>query len=353
MSNGYRAVNWTPFKRRFDTWMLAVMAVYLLAFVAGSTLVLPPDQSFTPMQVLIRATGSLAFLQLSFLLCIGPLARLTPRFIPFLYNRRHLGVATFIVALVHGVLVTVWYHGFGVLDPLVSLWVSNPRYDSFNGFPFETLGMVALLLLFTLAATSHDFWNANLGPGLWKALHMLVYPAYALIVGHLALGALQGAGASSQAPPVVPVVAVVAAVLLLQLAAAWRASGPDVAVASAGDWLPVGLAEDIPEKRARIVEPAGAERIAVFRYDGRVAAVSNVCRHQAGPLGEGRVIDGCITCPWHGYQYRPEDGCSPPPFTEAVATYRTRVVKGMVWVHPVPLPPGTPVAPSHVDGSSA
>jgi nitrite reductase/ring-hydroxylating ferredoxin subunit len=137
----------------------------------------------------------------------------------------------------------------------------------------------------------------------------------------------------------------------LQLWAAWRASQADVQAPAGPDWLQVGPALDIPHNRAHVVEPLGAERIAVFRYDGQVAAVSNVCRHQGGPLGEGRVIDGCITCPWHGYQYRPEDGCSPPPFTERITTYRTRVVQGVVWVHPVPLPPGTVVAPSRIDGA--
>jgi methionine sulfoxide reductase heme-binding subunit len=113
----------------------------------------------------------------------------------------------------------------------------------------------------------------------------------------------------------------------------------------------VGPAFDIPDTRAHVVEPLGGERIAVFRYDGQVAAVSNVCRHQGGPLGEGRVLDGCITCPWHGYQYRPEDGCSPAPFSERVTTYRTRVIQGVVWVHPTPLPAGTAVAPSRIEAA--
>ena len=349
MSSSYRAVNWTPFKQRFDAWMLGGMAVYLLAFVLGSSVVLPPGESFTPVQILIRASGSLAMLQLTFLLCVGPLARLTPRFKPFLYNRRHLGVATFVVALVHAVLVTVWYHGFGVINPLLSLLVSNPRYEALGGFPFESLGLLALVMLFLLAATSHDFWNSNLGPGLWKALHMLVYPAYALLVAHVVLGALQ-----SQTHPALAalVVASVVAVVGLQVVAALAASAPQQHAAAGADWLRVGKPDDIPEKRAIVIEPAGAERIAVFRYDGQVAAVSNVCRHQAGPLGEGQVIDGCIVCPWHGYQYRPEDGCSPPPFTEAIATYRTRIVKGVIWVHPVALPPGTPVAPSRIEPAS-
>ena len=338
MSQAYRAVNWTPFKLRFDAWMLAGMAVYLIAFTLGSMGLLPADQRFTPLQVMIRATGSLAFLQLSFLLCIGPLARLTPRFKPFLYNRRHLGVATFLVAGVHGVLVTVWYHGFGELNPLLSLLISNPRYDSLLGFPFESLGMAALLLLFLLAATSHDFWNSNLGPALWKAIHLLVYPAYALLVGHVVLGGLQ-----FETHPALAILfgAGVALVAGLQVLAAVTASGPGLRSAAGSDWLRVGRVDEIALNHALVIEPAGAERIAVFRYDDKVAAVSNVCRHQAGPLGEGRVIDGCITCPWHGYQYRPEDGCSPPPYTERIATYRTRIDKGVIWVHPVALPPGT------------
>jgi nitrite reductase/ring-hydroxylating ferredoxin subunit len=83
----------------------------------------------------------------------------------------------------------------------------------------------------------------------------------------------------------------------------------------------------------------------VFRDGDKFSAVANLCAHQNGPLGEGRIIDGCIVCPWHGYQYRPDDGCSPPPFTERVATYRLRVSDGIVFVDPAPNPPGTRVEP--------
>ena len=56
-----------------------------------------------------------------------------------------------------------------------------------------------------------------------------------------------------------------------------------------------------------------------------------------GPLGEGRIIDGCVTCPWHGYQYRPEDGAAPAPFTERVPTFRLRLVGGRILLDPRPL----------------
>lgn len=346
MSHGYRSVHWTPFKKRFDAWMLAGVAVYLVAFVGVSIVSAPRGERFTPAQLLIRGSGTLAFLMLSFVLCIGPLARLTPRFKPFLYNRRHLGVLTFVIALVHGILVLGWYHGFGALHPLVSLLVSNPRYASLSGFPFESLGLLALLLMFLLAATSHDFWNANLGPRLWKAIHMAVYAAYALLVAHVALGAMLYEGH----PLYWTTLALGAgAVVGLQLYTAWFASGRVDRLPAHQGWLEVGPAWDIPDQRAKVVETAGSERIAVFRDGGKVSAVSNVCRHQGGPLGEGRIIDGCITCPWHGYQYRPEDGCSPAPFNERIATFATRIERGVVFVHPRALPPGTFVAPSWID----
>lgn len=349
MSHGYRTVQWNPFKRRFDAWVVGGMAAFLVSFAVGSTWGWPAAQSYTPVQLLLRATGTLALLMLSFLLCIGPLARLSPRFKPFLYNRRHLGVATFLTALTHAVLVVVWYHGAGVLNPLVSLLTSNAAAGSLLGVPFELWGVLALLALFLLAATSHDFWNSQLGPGLWKAIHLLVIPAWGLVLAHVAFGAMQ----AEPHPAAFALLAAGAATVVgLQAWALLARSGAHVH-ATGDEWLRVGPVEAIPEGRARVVEPDGAERIAVFRYGGQVAAVSNVCRHQGGPLGEGQVIDGCITCPWHGYQYRPEDGCSPPPYTERIATYRTRIEQGIVFVGRRPLPPGTAVTPSRIAGESA
>ena len=87
------------------------------------------------------------------------------------------------------------------------------------------------------------------------------------------------------------------------------------------------------------------ERIAVFKYEGKLSAVHNVCKHQGGPLGEGKIIDGCITCPWHGYQYLPHNGQSPPPFTEKVATYELTLNGTTVYVNPKAFEEGTVVKP--------
>jgi hypothetical protein len=45
-------------------------------------------------------------------------------------------------------------------------------------------------------------------------------------------------------------------------------------------------------------------------------------RHQNGPRREGKIIDGCVTCRWQGYQYFPEEGASPPPLTEKSARFK-------------------------------
>jgi nitrite reductase/ring-hydroxylating ferredoxin subunit len=43
--------------------------------------------------------------------------------------------------------------------------------------------------------------------------------------------------------------------------------------------------------------------------EGTPFAVSNLCRHQLGKLGRGRVTDdGCLQCPWHRANYDVDDG---------------------------------------------
>jgi len=344
MAATFSMVGWNRFKRAYDLALGAGLVLFLALHVGAGLMAAPAGQAPSEIQLLMRATGAAAFSLLTVILCLGPLARLTPRALPLVYNRRHMGVVCFLVALVHGGLVVLWYHGFSEVNAFISLLTSNPSFDSFGGFPFEALGLAALLILFVMAATSHDFWNAVLGPRLWKAVHMSVYAAYGLLVAHIMLGAAMGAGGAAPAA-----LAGGSALLVsgLHILAGRREAARDAGVAAETEgWLDAGMAEAIPDGRAVILVPPEGERIAVFREGAKVYAVANACRHQGGPLGEGRILDGCIVCPWHGFQYRPENGCAPPPYTEKISTYRTRIVEGRVWVEPAPQVPGTALLPS-------
>jgi nitrite reductase/ring-hydroxylating ferredoxin subunit/DMSO/TMAO reductase YedYZ heme-binding membrane subunit len=343
VGHGYRAVGWSPFKRRYDAALLACLAAYLAVF-AAVTLARRPE--ITLETLLLRALGTAALALLHVILAIGPLARLDRRFLPLLYNRRHLGVTMFLLAAAHGGLAVFQFHALSDANPFASVLASGLGAPGLSGLPFQQLGLAALVVLFLMAATSHDFWLAQLTAPVWKALHMAVYAAYALIVAHVALGALQDERAPSLA---LPLLAGMLALGMLHLAAARRERPIDAerSRAAADGFVEVCGVGEIAEKRGRVAF-VGGERVAVFRYDGKLSALSNVCQHQNGPLGEGRVVDGCVTCPWHGYQYLPATGASPPPFTEKVPTFRVRVIDRRVFVDPRPLPPGTFVEPASI-----
>jgi sulfoxide reductase heme-binding subunit YedZ len=341
VSASYRAVGWNPQKKRYDATIGFFVAALLVTLIGGGAMVNP---NATIETLLIRALAVTAFILLHIVLSIGPLCRLDRRFLPLLYNRRHLGVTMFAIALAHGMFALVQFHALGNRNPLVSVLTTSTAYGSVSEFPFQVLGLAALGILFLMAATSHDFWLHNLTPPVWKALHMAVYAAYALVVAHVALGALQ----SERSPWLAGVLCVgVAWVVGLHLAAAFRERRVDDADPVPGRMVDVCAVSDIPDTRA-VVRCMGGERVAVFKYGDRISAISNVCQHQNGPLGEGKIVNGCVVCPWHGYEYRPDTGASPPPFTEKVATFTVRVRDGRVLVDPRPHAPGTRVEPARI-----
>ena len=345
MSANYTAVSWTSSKLIYDAVAIAAAVAYLLIYLHFGALpgrdgIVPDTQTLS-----MKAFGSCAFLLLSIVLGIGPLARLDRRFLPLLYNRRHLGVLTCAVAAGHVSSALGWYYAYSDIPAARALLVADTNIGQLAGFAFVVPGIIAFSILLVLAATSHDFWLAFLGPRLWKAIHMAIYAAYLLVVCHLAFGALQD---SRSLPLAVVCLLSAVTLVLLHLLAGSRAVADDSRLAAQDEtppWVVACAASKIAEGRAVVVKLAGGEPVAIFRHEGRLSAVSNLCAHQNGPLGEGRVVDGCITCPWHGYQYRLDDGCSPPPFTERVATYRLGLDGDTVLLDPRANPPGTRVEP--------
>jgi nitrite reductase/ring-hydroxylating ferredoxin subunit len=73
------------------------------------------------------------------------------------------------------------------------------------------------------------------------------------------------------------------------------------------DWTAVMADAELDEGVPRGVTVDGVQLLLV-RDGGLVRALAATCSHLGGPLDEGEVSDGCVTCPWHGSTFRLVDG---------------------------------------------
>lgn len=82
---------------------------------------------------------------------------------------------------------------------------------------------------------------------------------------------------------------------------AWRGAG--------AKWLALDLGDlpDIPEGGPTKAK-AGANTLILVRAGDTIHALHETCAHAGGPLAEGKIVDGCIQCPWHGSRFRLADG---------------------------------------------
>ena len=345
MSVKYVPVTWNYSKYVYDLILLLGIILYIWIFLKVAPAFQDVSRPLDGAVLRMRAFGTCAFILLSFILCIGPLVRLDNRFLPLLYNRRHFGVLTCSVAFTHASFVMGWYFNFSPTNQYVGMLIANTSYEQVLGFPFEAFGIFALIILLILAVTSHDFWLSFLSPPIWKMLHMGIYLAYVAIVLHIVLGAMQSEKGLFL---FVLVLIGIIPVGLLHFFAARKERLIDLAGISTktGDsWVSVGDPGRIPDQRAIVVPLKDDERVAIFRNGEKLSAISNVCAHQNGPLGEGKIVFGCVTCPWHGYQYNVEDGRAPAPFTEKISTYKLKLKDGELYLDTQAQQPGTYVEP--------
>ncbi|WP_299503053.1 Rieske 2Fe-2S domain-containing protein [uncultured Roseobacter sp.] len=348
MSVKYIPVQWNTNKYIYDAVMLLGVALFLYVFLYAAPGILSHERPINSQVHNARAFGACAFVMLTVILCIGPLARLDPRFLPLLYNRRHFGVMTTFVAITHAGYIVDWYFAFSSSNKYEALLFANTSYGQLAGFPFEAFGIFALFILIVLAATSHDFWMKFLSPPLWKRIHYLIYPAYLSVVAHVSFGILQ-----DQQNHVFTGIFMGGAVLVggLHLMAALQERRADQALlAPTTEWVHVCDVSEMKDGFAKIKLLAGGDRVAVYLNAGKLSAISNACAHQNGPLGEGKIIDCLVTCPWHGFQYDVASGRSPAPFTEKVPTYNLKTEGTAVLVDVKANPPGTYVEPVPAPG---
>ena len=92
---------------------------------------------------------------------------------------------------------------------------------------------------------------------------------------------------------------------------------------------------------ARVAEfPPGTARqvtvddrwVGLFNVDGQFHAIDNLCLHRGGPLCEGHVRNGIVTCPWHGWQYELRTGILVQDPGVGLTRHETRIVGDEVQV---------------------
>ena len=98
------------------------------------------------------------------------------------------------------------------------------------------------------------------------------------------------------------------------------------------DFLKAAETGDVPPGSVKAVEIDG-RRIAVCNVDGEYYAVDDVCTHDGGPLGSGKLCDGQIECPRHGARFDVRSGRAVVlPAVLPIRTYALEVAGGEVRV---------------------
>jgi nitrite reductase (NADH) small subunit len=91
----------------------------------------------------------------------------------------------------------------------------------------------------------------------------------------------------------------------------------------------VARADEVEPGTVRMVQ-VGDREIALARVGGEFYATHGHCLHLQGPLGEGRLEDHVLTCPWHGWQYDIRTGENEFDRAIQLETYEVRVEDGDV-----------------------
>ena len=98
------------------------------------------------------------------------------------------------------------------------------------------------------------------------------------------------------------------------------------------DWIDVGDAAELAKLELQQVT-AKRTRIALSWRNRVFSAISGVCNHVGGPLGEGTLDGDYVTCPWHFWKFHHRTGLGEPGFEEdAVPSYPVKVENGRVLI---------------------
>lgn len=359
-------------------WFDAVLALWIGAFIGIGRLLFPDvsQNSF-----IIRSTAVLAFLGLHDVLLIGPFSRWSKWVRKMYVHRRHLGVATFLLAWFHASTVLRIYFDydfeiafgssfviFGEIALLVMGWLALTSWDKVQKYVklkawyvihtavlvlYGGLLAYAWPLSFDITTTEKVvmvlfgvFWVAMAPYALprltgnrvngWKQLHLLVYVAYVALIFHSWNAYVSRMEGWVPVAYWILIAITVSAHLigLVQKFIAWQkaARHSSEALERGGiTYEKVAAVGSVESGKAIKVVVNGAP-VALFNDNGNYFGVSAICPHQGGPLDKGEIVDGYVECPWHKWQFAASDGQGPPDFPDCVPYYNALVEGDSVYL---------------------
>src|SRR6516162_10294717 len=97
-------------------------------------------------------------------------------------------------------------------------------------------------------------------------------------------------------------------------------------------WVRALPEADLPDDSPVAVQAEGRQ-ILLYRHEGILYAIDNICSHAGGLLSRGTIADLTVTCPLHGSRFALADGCvSRGPASQPQPVLRTRIRNGWVEV---------------------
>ena len=98
------------------------------------------------------------------------------------------------------------------------------------------------------------------------------------------------------------------------------------------EFLEIAPASELPDGERLFVE-IGGKPIVIFKIASQYFSIADVCSHDDGPVGEGKLEGYTITCPRHGAQFDVRSGkVIQMPAVVDIPAYPVRVIEGMIYI---------------------
>jgi multimeric flavodoxin WrbA/nitrite reductase/ring-hydroxylating ferredoxin subunit len=102
------------------------------------------------------------------------------------------------------------------------------------------------------------------------------------------------------------------------------------------NWHDAGPVDSLKKLAVQEIK-IGNTVIALSYSNGEFGAISGICNHVGGPLGQGHLDGEFVVCPWHHYKFNRKSGSGEPGFEEdCIPQYELRIDNNHLFINPEP-----------------